>query len=648
MKTKLIIILIFTLLFASCDSLWNVNKHTTSISFDLDFTEILETQQSRVGETGRKIAEVSLRDSTTDSIIQQKKIEITDTTSNSITFNELEIGRTIYATILVKQEIPAELKGTVDPVYYSARSNSVILIPGENVLKTSPNRFFYDPLAEISGSGKTPDNPVNTLEEVIELSLNTHEKETIVYLMNGIVIEEDSSISLKNIILRRYSNFDAPLISLNGNSLELSNIILEGNKNIFINETKPLVDVVGELTVNSGTRIRYNNGIGIKISDNNGRGSIINLNSGNINGNTTGIFIEDSNKTKSQLRIQNNPIIENNKYYDVDTGEYVRNNISYTNEEYETPIIVVGPITGQYGRIGLSPSNTELGGTVARGTSIIYDEDEYLLSQEEVYKFFLDDNTIGVIKLDEPSNEIIIQPYGAISVFVEGGTFDFKGIDTTLDSFYMGKTEVTQAQWNAVMGDDEGIDNSLDAGQGNHHPMYWISWYDAIKFCNQLSIIEDLNPVYYTGEKYPTIPNIDKKTVLTSTPNADFSKNGYRLPTEAEWEYAAGGGNGERTIFSGTNDPNDLVNYAWFDRNSNNSNQQTAKKKPNQLGLYDMNGNVWEMCWDDSTRTPGEKVNKGGAYNRSNTDDLLITQVGDDLPTSTYKTLGFRVVKKAQ
>ncbi len=170
-------------------------------------------------------------------------------------------------------------------------------------------------------------------------------------------------------------------------------------------------------------------------------------------------------------------------------------------------------------------------------------------------------------------------------------------------SFYLGVYEVTQAQFETVMGYNpsyfsaNGDGRESVAGQSTaRHPVEKVSWLEAVKFCNRLSEQEVLTPFYEIYGNKVWVPG--------------WGQAGYRLPTEAEWEYACRANASTATRYSFGDGAASLGEFAWYNSNSGGKTQSVGEKRPNGFGLFDMHGNVWEWCWDGY-----------GAYKDSNVDD---------------------------
>jgi formylglycine-generating enzyme required for sulfatase activity len=245
-----------------------------------------------------------------------------------------------------------------------------------------------------------------------------------------------------------------------------------------------------------------------------------------------------------------------------------------------------------------------------------------------------------------------VQSFEPETVLIEGGTFQTGERQVTVSSFWMGIVEITVRQFRAFIeseryqtdaeknGDSYVYDGSWQAKKGvtwncdvagnlraaseDTHPVIHVSWNDAIAYCKWLS----------------------GKTGKT-----------YRLATEAEWEYAARGGNQSKNYaYSGSSSISDV---AWYDNNSGNKTHAVGGKQANKLGLYDLSGNVWEWCHDwygdysNSTENPlgdismYDRVIRGGSW-LSYSEGCRPTSRGNSTPTRRYSHLGFRVVCSLQ
>jgi formylglycine-generating enzyme required for sulfatase activity len=262
--------------------------------------------------------------------------------------------------------------------------------------------------------------------------------------------------------------------------------------------------------------------------------------------------------------------------------------------------------------------------------------------------------------------EMVLIPAGTFQMGTEKGYGDDKPVHevTITKSFYMRKYEVTQAEYEKYCSYGSSSPSS-SYGDGDNYPAYYVSWYDALVYCNKRSMAEGLTPCYSISgntdpSKWGTVP-----TSSDSTWNAvvcDWNANGYRLPTEAEWEYAARAGDNtvSSLTYAGTNSSSKLGEYAWYSDNSSSKTHEVGTKKANAFGLYDMSGNVWEWCWnwftnnyntgteggsDPTGASSGDyRVYRGGGWG-SNSGSCAVSYRNRSIPYSRNDDLGFRVVR---
>ncbi|TVR05449.1 MAG: hypothetical protein EA403_02635 [Spirochaetaceae bacterium] len=275
-------------------------------------------------------------------------------------------------------------------------------------------------------------------------------------------------------------------------------------------------------------------------------------------------------------------------------------------------------------------------------------------------------------------------------VLVPAGSFqrDGESANTSVvtQPFWIGRYEVTRAQFLAVMGADPSFQSD---STGLADPVQFVHWYHAIAFCNKLSLAEGRTPVYSIPGIDFDVLEFDDIPVPTPEPpdslllnnslwdsvTVDWNADGYRLPTATEWMWAAMGADtankgavntsGYQKDFPGDDGTNDIDDFAWYWhnadplRNGSGSTRPAGTRLPNELGIYDMGGNVIEWCWDwySDSLPPGElsdyrgpatgvdRVSRGGSWGDWH-DRLRITHRDDRSPGGRNGYVGFRVVRR--
>lgn len=319
--------------------------------------------------------------------------------------------------------------------------------------------------------------------------------------------------------------------------------------------------------------------------------------------------------------------------------------------ESDTLTITLSVSDDESATFTISPDSTNLSGDIGYGVipgtgrHIIWsagDETQIFDASTFVFKITADDHSL-------PVNW----------VYVQGGTFQMgqTGLSepvhtVTVSDFAVCVHEVTQAEWLETMG------SNPSSHQGSDNlPVDNINCYSAFVYCNQRSIDDGLTPCYTIGGStdpadWGVVPT--SQNAAWDAMTCDWNADGYRLLTEAEWEFAARGGNqSQGYIYSGSDNPDDV---AWYTGNSGNQSHEVMTKAPNELGIHDMCGNMWEYGWDwyADAYMPGPQNNptgpttgqwrllRGGTFSYT-APNIQIAYRNYQAPMNTHPTFGLRV-----
>ncbi len=225
------------------------------------------------------------------------------------------------------------------------------------------------------------------------------------------------------------------------------------------------------------------------------------------------------------------------------------------------------------------------------------------------------------------------------------GSNDFsdnkKKYEAIANPFLLAETEVTQDLYKAVMGYNEShFDSSFDA-DWKQRPVENVTWFDALIFCNKLSILLGKIPYYKVSDEVLHARRYGQKNIKSANVWINPKANGFRLPTETEWEYAAKSGTNNK--WAGCDNDSNLLNYAWLAQNYLDKTHPVKTRSPNEWGFYDMTGNVYEWCYGQYSGINKEnQFLRGGCY-ASNLVHSRIVFRRREFPSTYDNSFGFRI-----